>query len=90
MAALGLIINLKMPNLNWTSEIVPIKQSLGVLLALFGGWAIVGAFAVLYILLNNIFSPLAYLALVCVLLLAAGCILLRWLFTKGARIFGSL
>lgn len=90
MAALGLIINLKMPNLNWTSEIVPIKQSMGVLLALFGGWAIVGAFAVLYILLNNIFSPLAYLELVCVLLLAAGCILLRWLFTKGARIFGSL
>ena len=27
-----------MPNLNWTSEITPIKQSLGVMIAMFGGF----------------------------------------------------
>lgn len=90
MAALGLAINLKMPNLNWTSEIVPIKQSIGVMLALFGGWAIIVALAGLYVLLANVFSVAAYFVLVCGLLLLFCGILLHWLFTKGARIFRSL
>lgn len=90
MATLGLVINLKMPNLNWTSEIVPIKQSLGVMIALFGGWAIIAAFAVIYVFLYNIFSPLTYLFIIFGLLLFASCILLYWLFTRGAKIFSRL
>ncbi|MGM9615131.1 MAG: hypothetical protein ACI3W7_06380 [Oscillospiraceae bacterium] len=90
MAALGLVINLKMPNLNWTSEIVPIKQSLGVMIALFGGWAIIAALAGLYALLANVLSAEAYFVMAGGLLLAAGGLLLRWLFTKGAQIFSSL
>lgn len=90
MAALGLTLNLKIPNLNWTSEIVPIKQSMSVMIALFGGWAIIVAFAMLYILLEKVFSPLAYLVLVCGLLLVSSLILLRWLFTRGVRIFSRL
>lgn len=90
MAVLGLAVNLKMPNLNWTSEIVPIKQSMSVMIALFGGWAIVAAFAVLYILLENIFTPLAYLFLVCGILLVSSLILLYWIFTKGVKIFSTL
>ena len=79
-----------MPNLNWTSEIVPIKQSLGVMIALFGGWAIIAAFAVIYVFLNNIFNPLTYLFIIFGLLLFASCILLYWLFTRGAKIFSRL
>ena len=90
MAALGLCVNLKMPNLNWTSETVPVKQSMSVTVALFGGWVIVMAFAGLYVLLNSILSPGVYLALVCGLLLVFSGILLRWLFTRGAEIFDSL
>ena len=90
MAALGLVINLKMPNLNWTSEIVPIKQSMSVLLALFGGWAIIAALAGLYVLLNTVFSPLAYTLLVGGLFLIAVYVLLRWLFTRGTKIFERL
>lgn len=90
MAILGLLLNLKMPNLNWTSEIVPIKQSMSVMIALFGGWVVILALAGLYFILDSILSPLAYLSLVCVLLLAASILLLRWLFTKGAKIFSTL
>ena len=90
MGTLGLCVNLKMPNLNWTSEIVPIKQSIGVMITMFGGWAIIVAFAVAYFLTDSVFSPLGYLALVCGILLVAGVILLRWLLTKGSKIFGSL
>lgn len=90
MASFGLAINLKMPNLNWTSEIVPIKQSMGVMLALFGGWAVIIALGGLYILLDDIFSVMMYFILVCVLLLILCCVLLRWILTRGERIFNTL
>lgn len=90
IAALGLAINLKAPNLNWTSEIVPTKQSMAVILALFGGWVIVAALAMLYVALKSYLSPLVYLSAVCVMLLAANAILFRWIFTKGAKIFSTL
>lgn len=90
MAAFGLFTNLKMPNLNWTSEIVPIKQSLNVMIALFGGWVIIIALAGLYILLDGFLSPLVYLFAVCILILVFCIILIRWIFTKGAEIFARL
>lgn len=90
MAALGLSINLKMPNLNWTNEVVPIKQSMSVMIALFGGWVIILALAGLYALLDAVFSVEAFFALVCGLLLVSSAILLRWLQTKGTRIFETL
>lgn len=38
LAEFGLFLDLKKPNLNWTTEITPIKQSSSVMFALFGGW----------------------------------------------------
>ena len=90
MAVLGLAVNIKMPNLNWTSEIVPIKQSLSVTVALFGGWVIVGIFALGYYFTRNIFTVPVFMLLVGVILLATSLALLRWVFTKGTKIFGSL
>lgn len=90
MAALGLAINLKMPNLNWTSEVVPIKQSASVMLALFGGWVIIIALGGAYVLLDGIISVELFFALVCGLFLVSCCILLRWLQSRGAKIFENL
>ncbi len=90
MAALGLCINLKMPNLNWTSEIVPIKQSMGVMFALFGGWVVIVAIALLYLAVKDFLTPLIYLICTGALLLAASAVLLRWILTNGARIFETL
>lgn len=90
MAALGLAINLKLPNLNWTSEIVPIKQSASVFLSLFGGWVIIIALGGAYVLLDGKISVEAFFALVGGLFLVSGCILLRWLQTRGAKIFENL
>ena len=90
MGAFGLFLNLKMPNLDWTSEIVPIKQSMGVMIALFGGWAVVVVLAGAYYLLADVLSPLAFLICVGVLLAAASAGLLGWLRTKGAKRFEAL
>lgn len=90
MASFGLFINLKTPNLNWTSEIIPIKQSAGVILSLFGGWVLIVVLAGAYYLLAELLSPLVYLICAGTLLLGASAILLRWLRTAGAKIFEAL
>ena len=38
MALFGLMLGLKMPNLTWTNELAPIKQSISVMIEMFGGW----------------------------------------------------
>ncbi|MDD6212494.1 MAG: hypothetical protein PUB22_05055 [Clostridiales bacterium] len=90
MAVLGLVINLKMPNLNWTNEIVPIKQSMGVMFALFGGWVIIIVSGVLYVLVKKFFGMEVYFVLISLLMLMVSGMLYRWLMTKGADIFQSL
>ena len=90
MAQLGLFLNLKTPNLKWTNEIVPIKQSFSVTVALFGGWGIIMAFGGLYFLVRNFLGTHAFLAAVCVVLAMASAVLYTWLKNRGARIFASL
>ena len=90
MAELGLFINLLTPNLNWTSEIVPIKQSAGVMIVLLGGWVFVAALGGLYYVLMKFISPLLYMLLAAALFLAASAGLFLWLKNKGAKIFEAL
>lgn len=90
MAELGLTINLLTPNLNWTSEIIPIKQSLGVTITLFGGWAVVVALCGIYVLLRSVVSPAAYLACSALVLLMGSAALYLWLKKRGAKIFEAL
>ena len=58
MALLGLVLNLKAPNLTWTNEIVPIKQSMSVMLTMFGGMGLVLGFGVGYYLLMDVVDAL--------------------------------
>lgn len=89
-ALLGLFLNIKMPNLTWTNEIVPIKQSMSVILTLFGGWAIVLLFGAIYFALRNFISPVVFLVSVSVILASCSLLLYGWLKTKGAKIFKEL
>lgn len=90
MGLVGLFLNLKMPNLNWTNEVVPVKQSMSVMLTLFGGWAVVLALGGLYLAVMRFVGPLLYLVCVAALLLLVDVILLHWLRTRGTRIFETL
>ena len=90
MAQVGLAANLLAPNLTWTDEIVPIKQSLSVLVTLFGDWAAVAVLAGAYLLLRRWVSPLGFLALAALVLLAAALLLRNWLKTRGAARFAAL
>ena len=92
MAAFGLTCNLKAPNLKWTNETVPVKQSMSVTAALFGGWIIVAAFCFIYYLLYKYFEvkALSFLAGLDVVLAALSILLLKWLCKKGSNIFETL
>ena len=90
IALAGLFFNLKMPNLNWSNENIPVKQSMSVMLILFGGWAFIIAFGALYVLVVNYISPLAYILLADVLIGALCLALFYWIKTKGAEIFENL
>lgn len=89
-AAFGLFVNLKAPNLTWTSEVIPIKQSGSVTLALLGGWGFVLLLGGLYFLLEDVLGALGYLLLCAVLIAALAVTLIFWLKTRGARRFSSL
>lgn len=90
MALIGLALNLKMPNLNWTDPTVPVKQSLCVTLALFGGWVIIMALGGLYLAVMKFITPLVYLITVSVVMAVISVLLLKWIDTKGAKIFETL
>jgi ABC-2 type transport system permease protein len=90
MANLGLMMNLWKPNLTWTSETVPVKQGLPVMVCLFGGWLLslicIGVCAGLGSILPVRLGMAAEAVLLGVLL----ALLKRWLKTKGCRIFEEL
>ena len=86
----GLALNLKMPNLHWSNESAPVKQSLCSTLALFGGWVLAIVLGVAYYLLHKWVAPLVFLVGTAVLLTAASVALLGWINHKGSKIFETL
>lgn len=89
-ASFGLFLNLKSPNLTWTNEMVPIKQSMSMMVSIFGNWGITFALCALYFPAASVLSPAAYALIVAGILLALSLILLKWIKTKGAKIFAAL
>ena len=89
-ASFGLFVNLKMPNLKWTDETVPVKQSLGVLLTLFGGWILIIALGALYFAVNSFMAARVYMIVCASLFAALSLALVLWIKKKGSRIFATL
>ncbi len=90
MAMFGLVCNLQMPNLNWTSEMIPIKQGFSVIFVLLSGWCLVGGLSLAYFFLHRLLSPMQYLLVLIVVMLIADVVLWRWLKTRGSQIVESL
>ncbi len=89
-AAFGLFMGLKRPNLNWTSEVAPIKQGLAVFLSMFGGWLVAVALGFLYYALMARVGAVAFLLAATVLFAVLALVLLRWLKNTGAKIYQHL
>lgn len=89
-ALFGLFVGLKKPNLTWTNEIYPIKQSLGVMLAIFGSWGFAVIMAVAYLFLGFFVSATAFIAMFSLLSAILAFALYRWIKIKGSKIFSEL
>ena len=90
MALLDLTLDLKHANLQWTSELSPIKQSLPVTVALFGGFLYAAALAGIYLLLTPPFGAAAYLWCFTAVTGIAAAILYLWLRRRGGQVFMEL
>lgn len=89
-ADLGLVMGIKKPNLTWTNEAVPVKQSMSVMVALFGGWTISIAMAGITFLISRVMQANIGLLICAASLLIARVFLRKWLYTEGAKLFASL
>ena len=72
------------------NEQVPVKQSMAVMVALFGGYLIAACFYGLFALIGEYVSIYIYLGLVSVIEIVAIVLFDRWLRSTGARIFANL
>lgn len=90
IALLGLCLGLKMPNLDWTNEIIPIKQSMSVLFTILSGFGLGGVLIGPYLLIGRLIGATGWLGVFSLLLLAADAALFLWLRRFGARRFAEL
>lgn len=87
--ACGLAFGLKMPNLTWTNEIVPIKQSGAVFLSMIIGWVYCILFAVAVFFFGG--ETGALFALVSAALASVlFAVIFMWIKKKGVKIFENL
>lgn len=89
-ALVGLFVNLKKPNLEWTSEMIPIKQSMGVMIVLLGGMFYGVVFVIAGFYVSGLGYPVLYTAGFTALTAAASFALAMWIRKKGTRIFSTL
>ena len=87
---MDLAVNLKFPSLHWTNEMAAIKQSVSVIIAMFGGWGVALLPVGGYFLFGKYLPAWAY-ACICLGLMLAGLItLFVWLKKHGTKIFREL
>ena len=90
-ALFGLFLGLKMPNLSWTSEITPIKQSASVTIALFSGFGYTALLCAGFMLMNGWkLGFVGYMSGFGAVTLALCAVLYIWLKKRGSNLFAAL
>jgi len=89
-ALFGLALNLKMPNLSWTNEVVPVKQSAPVAILLFSGWGYAIIVGGLYLWQGWHIGTAAFMSIAAVVTLGASAILYSWLKKQGVKRWENL
>ncbi|MBQ7698822.1 MAG: hypothetical protein IJT49_00590 [Clostridia bacterium] len=82
--------SLKNPNLNWTSELIPIKQSMNVAVPLFTGWGYTAVTGGACMLTGYFTGGAICLAFLAALNLILSLLLWNWLKNKGAAKYDAL
>ncbi len=86
----GLFMGLCNPNLKWTSEIYPIKQSLAVMITLFSGWIYGIAMIGIYLWIGYQLGSVVYLTIVLAVTIVLLVPLMIWMVKKAPGQFELL
>lgn len=91
LALFDLTIGIKTANTTWVSELVPVKQNLGVLVAMLAGFIYAALVAVCYIFLYGWkLGVFPYMAIVSIITLAISMVLWRFIKNKGCNVLCTL
>ena len=89
-AIFGLLVNLRLPNLEWNDETTAIKQSGAAILSLLGNWALLFVLALVYVIIGRKLGLVIFMSAAAVILAAVCAGMLIWLKKKGAAKFATL
>lgn len=89
-AITSLCLGLKMPNLSWTNELTPIKQSMPVFLSICGGWLFAMLPFGLYMLFGYRIGITAFSLLMAAFSFTLFGLLYHWLKKRGGAILAAL
>ncbi len=90
-ALLGVIVNLHFPKFDYINETAVIKQSMSVVICMFGSMGVVLLLSLLYaLLLGSVIAPVVYLAVCLVLLIIVCALMWRYLAHGGSTRFARL
>jgi ABC-2 type transport system permease protein len=90
-ALLGVVVNLHFPRFDFVNEVAVVKQSMSVIISMFGSMGIVILSAALYIwLLKDMLSGELFILLFSAVLAAVCAVMIRYLNNGGARRFAEL
>ena len=92
MGSLALLMGLKFANFEWTSETIPVKQSMSVTIAILSGWVYSIAFGAPYVILGTetTLSSGAYLSIVAFVTATLAVGMIRLLACVGRRMFEEM
>lgn len=87
----GLTVNLIFPKFDFTSDVQVVKQSMSMMVSIFGSMILTGVFTMLYVLkLNEYFSFEIYVSMVSALLIIIILCCIMYLNTNGKKMFHKL
>ena len=89
-ATFGTFLNLRHPNLEWTSEQTPVKQGAAVAILLFGGWVFGLVIGAIGYLTRNLMPAYMFILAMIAMLYIVSIYLNKWIKTKGVAIFRYL
>ena len=90
IAALGLIFDLKRPNLNWTNEATPVKQSLTIFLVMMIEFVLACAILFAGWLLGRFLGIRLALLVITVVIGAVFLLLQHWIVRRGTAVFETI
>ena len=85
ISSFGMMIGTMRANLNWTNPVIPIKQSMAVMITLFGGWIVAILYPLGWYLMRSFMPGVVWKIVMTALIIVFDLVCYRWCVTKGAK-----